>query len=75
MDPQNILLKAVELSKDRLEDPEKKNSHPHKPLLKHVEECSEVVRFISGKYGLNVQFSLAICALHDIGKLRPEWSI
>ncbi len=75
MDPKAILLRAIELSSERLEDPGVKNSHPNKPLLKHVEECSEVAKFITGKLGLNERFSLALCALHDIGKLHPDWSL
>jgi CRISPR-associated endonuclease/helicase Cas3 len=73
VDPQGILLRAVELSEEELDDPREKNSHANKPLIKHVEECSYLARLIADKYGLDERFSSALCALHDIGKLRPAW--
>ncbi len=59
-----------------LEDPDIKESHPGKPLSKHVSECSELSSRICDVFGLDrrfARFSDVICSLHDLGKLHPEW--
>ncbi len=69
--------RANELHLDvRLEDPDRKESHPGKSLSRHVQECSELSDLVCEIFGLEgrySRFSKIVCALHDLGKLHPSW--
>jgi len=54
-----------------------KESHEGKSLIDHINECKKIASGLLDFYGLT-QFRFfieAICELHDIGKLSPQWSI
>ncbi len=78
----DLLKKAVDRANEllqlgyKLDDPDVKESHPGKPLSKHVSECSELSSRACEIFGLDdrfTRFSNVICSLHDLGKLHPEW--
>jgi len=55
-----------------------KETHEGKQYQKHVEECYELAgRLIRLYYPNNEleKFVSALCALHDVGKLLPNWDI
>ena len=59
-----------------LEDPDSKESHPGKKLTEHVSECIELASEVSRILGIEdkfLRFLEALCSLHDIGKLHPNW--
>ncbi|MEM1520838.1 MAG: CRISPR-associated helicase Cas3' [Candidatus Korarchaeum sp.] len=75
----DVLRRAVEEAREMgegLEDPDEKESHQGKTLSTHVSECSEISKRICDIFGIEEKFrrfSEVICALHDLGKLHPEW--
>ena len=60
-----------------IEDPAEKYSHENKTLLQHVEETINICRRFLKFYNLEqfAEFVEILCAVHDLGKLHPDWSI
>lgn len=60
-----------------IDDPSEKYSHENKTLLQHVKETFEICRRILKLYDLKqfTEFIEVLCAVHDLGKLHPDWSI
>lgn len=61
-----------------LEDLASKESHEGKTLLRHVEECLELIEKLSNRLGISPEARRIACALaivHDIGKALPEWNL
>lgn len=55
-----------------------KETHEGKQYWKHVEECYELAGKLVGLYYQNDElekFTFALCALHDLGKLLPNWDL
>lgn len=53
-----------------------KETHEGKQYWKHAEECYKLARELVRLYYPNddlEEFTLALCTLHDIGKLLPRW--
>ncbi|MCS7105603.1 MAG: CRISPR-associated helicase Cas3' [Thermofilaceae archaeon] len=55
-----------------------KNTHPDKTFISHIEECRKIVENIIKRYNFPnemLDLALLLCAVHDIGKLLPSWSL
>ncbi len=58
----------------KLASPDEKESHPGKPLSRHVQECWELASFALDVFGLSHKpLVKCLCELHDLGKLHPKW--
>ncbi|RLE92300.1 MAG: CRISPR-associated helicase Cas3' [Thermoprotei archaeon] len=72
------VLKEICLKDLGIEDPELKESHKGKSLLKHVEECVFFVEKILRHVELDPvlkRLVLALAVVHDVGKASPEWKL
>lgn len=55
-----------------------KNTHPDKTFISHIEECRKLVEYIMKRYDFSnemLDLALLLCAVHDVGKLLPSWSL
>ena len=54
-----------------------KESHEGKKLGEHIEECKKLIAEFLKFYNLTKynEFADLLCYYHDLGKLKPEWSV
>jgi CRISPR-associated endonuclease/helicase Cas3 len=78
-DALRCLVKRLNEQGKNLENPEKKESHEHKPLIRHVRECwdlsDRILRKLEFTKEALEQFCFSLCVVHDLGKLDPKWQI
>jgi len=64
---------------EKLDDPSVKESHPNKPLARHIEECKMLYDRFAKFYEINCEYVNKIIydviTYHDYGKLDSRWGL